>query len=83
MPKIITTEQIKAARILLGWDQVALAAAAQVGIATVRRIESVPGPIDLKSRSAQKITRALEQVGGVMFLQETVAHGPGLRLGKH
>jgi predicted transcriptional regulator len=75
--KNITTEQIKAARILLGWDQVELAKRAGVGVATLRRIEAVPGLIDDNSTSAEKIITALLNAD-IEFLNSS--KGLGVRL---
>lgn len=79
MKNIITVEQIKAARHLLGWDQTKLASAAALGIATVRRFEAVPGPADTSNKSVQKMQAALENAG-IQFIFPSAKGGSGVRL---
>ena len=73
-----SVEQVKAARMLLRWDQAQLAAAASVGIATVKRIESGTGPLQSTKRITQKIILAFE-AADIEFLGEA-SHMPGVRL---
>ena len=40
---VITGRQLRAARVLLGWGQIALAKKARVAIGTIRRMESFEG----------------------------------------
>jgi transcriptional regulator with XRE-family HTH domain len=72
----ITPEQVKAARELLGWTLVRLAARADASELAVRRYENgrgIGGRIDLTS-----IREALESAG-VEFIAET-GEGPGVRM---
>ena len=48
---------------LLEWGQVDLAREAFVGVATLRRIETIPGVISDQTASFKKIVAALEAVG--------------------
>ena len=73
-----SVEQVKAARMLLGWDQFKLAAAASVGIATVKRIEIGTGSLQSTPRITAKLQLALEQAG-IEFLG-TPNSKPGVRL---
>ena len=73
-----SAEQMKAARMLLGWDQAKLATAAAVGIATVKRIEVGTGALQSTLRIAEKIKLALESAG-IEFLG-TPDVMPGVRL---
>ena len=73
-----SVEQVKAARMLLGWDQSQLAAAASVGIATVKRIEICTGSLPSTPRITAKLQLALEQAG-IEFLG-TPDSKPGVRL---
>ena len=73
------TEQIRAARALLGWSQEDLAQASSVGVATVRRLEAVPGLLRGTMKSVWKIQQAFEQ-GGIEFIAEDDGKGPGVRL---
>ncbi|MDT2019476.1 helix-turn-helix transcriptional regulator [Methylocella sp. CPCC 101449] len=75
----MTTEQIKAARMLLGWDQVELAKRAGLGVATLRRLEAIPGPAQGTQVSLDKIAKALTDAG-VRFLPQTKVAGIGVRL---
>ena len=75
--KNITTQQIKAARMLLGWDQLELARRAGVGVATLRRIEAIPGSIPESLMSGSKIVLALVDAN-IEFLN--TAKGLGVRL---
>ena len=74
----ITVEQIKAARMLLSWDQITLANKASVGIVTIKRIEAVPGRATATQRIIEKIVKALE-AAGIEFIG-TPDDGPGVRL---
>lgn len=75
----MTTEQIKAARMLLGWDQVKLAEMAGIGVATLRRLEAIPGQAQGTQVSLDKIAGALTNAG-VKFLPRTKIAGIGVRL---
>ena len=76
--RLITSEQIKAARMLLGWDQPKLAQHAGVGVATIRRIESVRGPVQGSEGSVAKVKAAIEKAG-VRFIATTQYGGEGVR----
>jgi transcriptional regulator with XRE-family HTH domain len=76
---MLTIEQIRAARGLLGWSQSKLAERAGLSLPTVKRVE-----IDLGFRVSEearnKLRRALESAG-VEFIDEN-GGGPGVRLRK-
>jgi len=55
--------QIRAARALLGWSQDQLARRADVGLATLRRIEQTEGIVKGNFSTVLKIQKALEQAG--------------------
>ncbi len=76
---MIFTEQIRAARALLGWSQDDLANNASIGVATLRRLEGARGEIRGTAETLWKIQKALEQ-GGVEFIDGDDTKGPGLRL---
>lgn len=59
---MIVSSEIRAARALLGWNQVELAKAASVGVATVRRLETA-GALKGNVETVRKIQRALEDAG--------------------
>jgi transcriptional regulator with XRE-family HTH domain len=60
---LVWARQIKAARSLIGWDQFELATKAGVGIATIRRLERMSGPIAAQFETIERIRRALERAG--------------------
>jgi transcriptional regulator with XRE-family HTH domain len=77
MAEILTVEQSRAARGLLGWNQNQLADAAHIGSATIRRFEAgrrVPVYNNLMA-----IRRALEDAG-VEFIPAKSGKGVGVRL---
>ena len=76
---MLQTAQIRAARALLGWRQDHLARAAKVGIATIRRIEGLDGPITGYISTIVRIHDAFERAG-IMFIEADSAGGIGLRL---
>lgn len=78
--RVLLSEQIKAARVLLGWDQAELAAHAQLGVATVKRIEARPGVVGGTMDTVVRMKRALEDAG-VEFIGGP-GDGPGVRLWK-
>jgi len=61
--------QIRAARALLGWSQSQLASIAEVGLATLQRIEQSEGVVKGKFATALKIQNALEQAG-IRFIDD-------------
>jgi len=73
---IITGRQLRAARVLLGLEQIDVAKRAHVGIGTVRRMEGFDGPIGARTDTLSKVQSALERAG-VEFLD---SDRPGVRL---
>jgi predicted transcriptional regulator len=76
----VSIRQIKAARALLAWAQDDLAAAADVSVPTIKRLEAQDGPLGGRSETGTKMISALESAG-VEFLDEN-GGGPGVRLRK-
>jgi transcriptional regulator with XRE-family HTH domain len=74
----VSIRQIKAARALLGWSQEDLAAAADVSIPTVKRLEAQEGPLGGREETGIKIRSALESAG----VEFTNGDQPGARLTK-
>jgi predicted transcriptional regulator len=60
---IVITQQIKAARALVGWAQQDLAVKAGIAISTIRRIEGLNGPICANFGTIAKIRRVFEEAG--------------------
>jgi transcriptional regulator with XRE-family HTH domain len=76
---MLTIEQLRAARGLLGWSQSKLAARAGLSLPTVKRVEADLGP-RVSEEARNKLQRALES-GGAEFIDEN-GGGPGVRLRK-
>lgn len=76
--RLITSEQIRAARALIKWSADDLADAAGVGVATIRRFESVAGVPSGQMRVIELIKISLQDAG-VEFVG-TPDDRPGVRL---
>ena len=76
---LITIEQLRAARALLGWSQTQLAERAGMSLPTVKRVEAENGP-RVSEEARQRLQQALES-GGITFIDEN-GGGPGVRLRK-
>jgi transcriptional regulator with XRE-family HTH domain len=76
----ITSEQIRAARALLRWEQKDLAAASTISLPAIKRLETIPGPLAAQERTIGALKAALE-AAGVIFVDEN-GEGPGVRLKK-
>ena len=76
----VSVRQVKAGRALLDWSQEQLAAAADVSIPTIKRLEANDGPVGGRGRTVEKILNAME-AAGVEFIDEN-GGGPGVRLRK-
>lgn len=76
----ITSEQLRAARALLQWDQKKLAAESMVSIATIKRLEPLSGPLRANQVTIEALRRALENAG-IEFIPEN-GGGAGVRLAK-
>jgi predicted transcriptional regulator len=70
--------QIRGARALLGLSQDRLAEIAEVGVATIRRMEAVDGIVPGNIETASRIRSALEN-SGVEFIDQG-KKGPGVIL---
>lgn len=73
------SQQLRAARSLLGWSQEQLARRAEVGVATIRRMEAQDGPIRGISETIWRLQNCLE-AAGVIFIATEDKVGPGVRL---
>lgn len=74
----VTGRQLRAARVLLGWEQAELSKKAKVAIGTVRRMESFDGPIGSRTETLRQVVGAMEKAG-VEFLDDG---SPGVRVRK-
>ena len=77
---MVTSEQIRAARALLRWEQKDLAAASKVSLPSVKRLETIPGELAAQARTVDALRAALE-IAGVIFVDEN-GEGAGVRLRK-
>jgi len=77
---MLTPGQIRAARALLGWKQIDLAARAGVSEISIKNIER--GTTDARSSTLGKVQSALEQAGIEIIPPgaASIAGGPGVRL---
>ena len=78
---MLYVEQIRAARALLGWNQITLAENSVVGISTIKRIETGTGLLRSSTSSAWRIQKALEKAG-IIFIDGDESTGPGVKLSK-
>ncbi len=77
---MLTSEQVRAARALLRWEQKDLSSASMVSLPSIQRLETKPGPLAAQPRTVAAIRAALE-AAGVIFV-ESNGEGPGVRLRK-
>jgi hypothetical protein len=75
---MITSEQVKAARGLIRWDQKDLAKASGISLPAIKRLEQLPGPLAAQSRTVEAIIAAFN-AANVKFLAED-NDGQGVRL---
>jgi predicted transcriptional regulator len=80
MVERVLSEQIRAARALLRWEQKDLAAASKVSLPSIKRLEGQPGGLAAQPRTIEALVSALEGAG-VIFVAEN-GEGPGVRLKK-
>ena len=77
---MIISEQLRAARGLVGWSQSALAKASGLALSTIKRMEGDRGPLRSSAENVLKVQQALEDAG-IIFIDEN-DEGPGVRLRK-
>ena len=80
MTNRISSEQIRAARALLRWEQKDLAVASKVSLPSIKRLERQPGFLAAQPRTVDALVAALT-VAGVEFIAEN-GGGAGVRLAK-
>jgi transcriptional regulator with XRE-family HTH domain len=73
---VVTVEQLRAARALLGWSQSELAARAGLSLPTVKRLEAGFGP-RVSNEARGKMQQAIE-AAGIEFIDEN-GGGSGVR----
>ena len=76
----MTSDQLRAARAILRWDQKSLAEKSGVSVPTIKRLEAQEGMISANTPTLAAIRSALESAG-VQFLDDgDVAGGKGVVL---
>jgi transcriptional regulator with XRE-family HTH domain len=75
---VISSEQVRAARALLRWEQKDLAAASKISLPAIKRLERMPGPLAAQARTIEAIESAFAAAG----LEFTNGGQPGVRLRK-
>ncbi len=75
---MIISEQLRAARGLVGWSQSALAKSSGLALSTIKRMEGERGPLRSSAGNVLKVQQALENAG-VIFI-DADEEGPGVRL---
>lgn len=75
---MLTAEQMRGARALLGWRQEDLAQASKVGLATIQRLEKGRGPVMANVSTVLRIEEALGKAG-IKFLDSDDGGGIGVR----
>jgi hypothetical protein len=76
----LTSEQMRAARMLLRWEQKDLAEASKLSLPTIKRLEVQPGPIRANPTTVAAIERAITDAGIVFILEN--GGGSGVRLAR-
>jgi len=70
----ITSEQVRAARALLRWEQKDLAEHSGISLPSIKRLETKPGPLAAYGATVEAIVGAFARAG-VSFLVSREAHG--------
>ena len=73
---MLTSEQVRAGRMLLRWEQTELASASKLSLATIKRLEARPGPIHANQVTVAAIERAFIEAG----VEFTNGNAPGVRI---
>jgi transcriptional regulator with XRE-family HTH domain len=76
---VVTNEQLRAARALLGWSQTELALKAGLSVPTIKRLEGGFGP-HVSDEARARLQKAIE-TAGVEFIEENDG-GAGVRFRK-
>ncbi len=74
---MISATQIKAARMLLGWDQARLARGAGLSLPTIQRMEASEGNVRGNVDSLVKVVEALDRAGVELIGEGAVSSGGG------
>lgn len=79
----ISSEQVRAARALIRWEQKDLAEASGISLPSIKRLEGQKGPLAAHEKTNNALLAAFASAG-VTFLAEgeKTGGGPGVRLSK-
>ncbi len=77
---ILTRQQCRGARAMLGWSQADLAARTRISAVTIRTFER--GHNSVKESTARVLRFVLEEAG-IVFVDATEGIGPGVCLARH
>jgi predicted transcriptional regulator len=72
---VITSEQVKAARGLVRWDQTDLSAASGISLPAIKRLEQIHGPLAAQARTVDAIVAAFGKAGENPFAVSSVEVG--------
>ena len=75
---VLIAKQLRAARVLVGWEQRNLAEAARLALGTIKRMETSEGIVRGTAENVWKVQGALENAG-IVFIDAN-GGGPGVRL---
>jgi predicted transcriptional regulator len=75
---MITSEQVRAARALLRWEQKDLAKASKVSLPSIKRLEGIQGPLAAQERTIDAIIAAFWKAN----VEFTNGDEPGVKLRK-
>jgi hypothetical protein len=73
---VITSEQVRAARALIRWEQRDLAETSKVSLPSIKRLETTPGPLAAQARTIEALRATLEAAG----VEFTNGEQPGVRI---
>jgi transcriptional regulator with XRE-family HTH domain len=73
---VISSEQVRAGRALLRWEQKDLAAASGISLPAIKRMETVRGPLAAQARTVEAIRNAFAAAG----VEFTNGGQPGVRM---
>jgi predicted transcriptional regulator len=76
----MTSEQIRAGRMLIRWEQKDLAEASKVSLPTIKRLETQPGIIQANETTIAAIEAAFSKAGIELIAEN--GGGAGVRLAK-
>lgn len=76
-----TSDQMRAARALIRWDQKTLATKAGVSVETIKRLEKMDGTLLAVTGTTLTAIRTALEAAGVIFIASN-GDGPGVRLRK-